>query len=84
MQQRQTLTKSSVQDGRGIVERSVEAALRKSRDEIIHLVPRKEYERTGIPISLCGLDLRDRMEQPKGTENCVVCIDIRDSRKGST
>lgn len=68
------------------VERSDEAALHKSRDEIIHLIPHDEYERWMItgkgPIARCGFDCTGREAGFTKQPTCIVCIDLRRVERG--
>lgn len=56
-----------------------EELLKKSRDEIVHIVPASNVM-CGSKIAYCGFDCEGRDFKTRGSANCVVCIAIRDNR----
>lgn len=80
MRLRQTPQKSKLPVGE-TVERSDEAALHKSREEIVHLVEITEYRRWmvegGGPIARCGFNCEGREPGFESGPICLVCIDLR-------
>lgn len=56
-------------------ELSTVAALRHSRDEIIHLISAARYHQ-GSRIAYCGFDTTGRTFKPEHSANCVVCLEM--------
>lgn len=61
-------------------EMTYEDALRKSGDEIIHLVPASRID-NGSRIAYCGFDTTGRTFKPPVCANCVVCLEMSEDSK---
>lgn len=63
-----------------IREVTYEEMLKKSGDEIIHLVSASRIHR-GSRIAYCGFDTTGRTFKPENKANCVVCIAMSEQSK---